>query len=81
MKEFLLSLYQTLVLLLWNDKDELNYEEIYESTKIGKCSESLLAIFHLFLNLFFLEESELKRTVQSLACGKVPILNKSSKVI
>lgn len=59
MKEFTLSLYQTLVLLLFNDKDEINYEEILESTRI--------------------EESELKRTLQSLACGKWPILIKSSK--
>ncbi|CAF0834679.1 unnamed protein product [Brachionus calyciflorus] len=58
-KEFQLSLYQTLVLLLYNAKDDLSYEEIFESTKI--------------------EENELKRTLQSLACGKVPILTKSSK--
>jgi cullin-4 len=60
-KEFQLSLYQTLVLLIFNDKDDVSYEDINDSTKI--------------------EESELKRTLQSLACGKVPILNKSSKVL
>jgi cullin-4 len=54
-----LSLYQTLVLLLFNEQDELAYEEISESTKI--------------------EENDLKRTLQSLACGKVSILIKSSK--
>lgn len=59
LKEFQVSLYQTLVLLLFNDKDEISYEEIVESTKI--------------------DESELKRTLQSLACGKVQILLKSSK--
>lgn len=58
-KEFQLSLYQTLVLLLFESKDENGYEEINESTKI--------------------EESELKRTLQSLACGKYPVLIKSSK--
>lgn len=58
-KEFQVSLYQTLVLLLFNNKDEISYEDIYESTKI--------------------DENELKRTLQSLACGKVPILLKSTK--
>lgn len=60
-KEFQLSLYQTIILLLFNHKDEVNYEEIAESNKI--------------------DENELKRTLQSLACGKVPILLKSSKGI
>lgn len=58
-KEFQLSMYQTLVLLLFNNKDDISYEDILESTKI--------------------DESELKRQLQSLACGKVPILIKSSK--
>ncbi len=35
-KEFQVSLYQTLVLLLFNNNDSVLYEEIYESTKIGK---------------------------------------------
>ena len=47
------------MLLLFNNKDAINYEEISESTKI--------------------EESELKRTLQSLACGKVQILLKNTK--
>lgn len=58
-KEFQVSLYQTLVLLLFNEKDSVSYDEVIESTKI--------------------DENELKRTLQSLACGKVPILVKSSK--
>jgi len=56
-----LSLYQTLVLLLFNKKEPVSYEEKSESTKI--------------------DENELKRQLQSLACGKVPILLKSSKGI
>jgi hypothetical protein len=31
-----LSIYQTLVLLVFDNKDETTYEEILESTKIGK---------------------------------------------
>ena len=46
---------------MFNNKEEINYEEISESTKI--------------------EESELKRTLQSLACGKVQILLKNTKGI
>ena len=60
-KEFQLSLYQTIVLLLFVEKDDIGYEEISESTKI--------------------EENELKRTLQSLACGKIPILNKNTKSV
>jgi hypothetical protein len=29
-------MYQTLVLLLFNNKDDISYEDILESTKIGK---------------------------------------------
>lgn len=79
-KEFQLSIYQTLVLLLFESKDEVGYDEINESTKIGNNM-----IFRSFVPIIWLyglvsEESELKRTLQSLACGKYIILNKSSKV-
>ncbi len=55
-----MSLYQTLVLLLFNNSDSINYEEIKDTTKI--------------------DDTELKRILQSLACGKVPILIKNTKV-
>lgn len=58
-KEFQLSLYQSLVLILFNDRDEIGYEDIKEATKI--------------------EENELKRTLQSLACGKATVIIKNSK--
>jgi len=57
--ELIVSLYQALVLLLFNDKDELTYNEILESTKI--------------------ESVELRRTLQSLACGKFRVLVKEPK--
>jgi len=60
-KEFQLSLYQTMVLLLFNNQDEISYEEIKETTKI--------------------EDTELKRTLQSLACGKTSVLIKTPKGI
>jgi cullin-4 len=58
-KEFQLSIYQSLVLLVFDNKDEMTYEEILESTKI--------------------DEVELKKTLQSLACGKITILSKTPK--
>ena len=83
-------MYQTLVLLLFNNKDEVPYEEISESTKIGTINSVYNInnnfVKHLQNNLnniiiiiHMLDESELKRQLQSLACGKVPILVKSSK--
>ncbi|CAF0813665.1 unnamed protein product [Rotaria sordida] len=55
-KEFHVSLYQALVLLLFNRHKDLTYKDIQEQTKI--------------------QGPELQRTLQSLACGKIRILNK-----
>lgn len=54
-----LSLYQTIVSVLFNDADEISYSDIVEGTGIG--------------------EQDLKRTLLSLACGKVRILQKRPK--
>lgn len=53
------SLYQTLVLVLFNSRDEIGYSEI-----VCECG---------------LQEAELKRTLLSLACGKVRVLQKRPK--
>ncbi|XP_064131274.1 cullin-4A isoform X2 [Loxodonta africana] len=58
-KEFQVSLFQTLVLLMFNEGDEFSFEEIKVATGI--------------------EDSELRRTLQSLACGKARVLVKSPK--
>ncbi|ESO10101.1 hypothetical protein HELRODRAFT_185316 [Helobdella robusta] len=58
-KELLVSLFQALCLLLFNNSEELSIEEIKETTKI--------------------EITELKRTLQSLACGKARVLVKHPK--
>lgn len=58
-KELMVSLFQTLVLLLFNDCDELSFEYIKEVTNI--------------------EDGELRRTLQSLACGKARVLLKVPK--
>lgn len=54
-----MSLFQCVVLMLFNDAEKLSYEDI--ASKSG------------------LEEKELKRALQSLACAKVRILNKEPK--
>lgn len=56
-KELQVSLFQALVLLLFNETDEMPYEEVKSGTNI--------------------EDAELRRTLQSLACGKTRVLKKS----
>ncbi|NWS96227.1 CUL4A protein, partial [Mionectes macconnelli] len=58
-KELQVSLFQTLVLLMFNEGDEFSFEEIKMATGI--------------------EDSELRRTLQSLACGKARVLTKNPK--
>uniref|UniRef100_A0A8C8RWH4 Cullin 4A n=1 Tax=Pelusios castaneus TaxID=367368 RepID=A0A8C8RWH4_9SAUR len=58
-KEFHVSLFQTLVLLMFNEGDEFIFEEIKIATGV--------------------EDSELRRTLQSLACGKARVLIKNPK--
>ncbi|XP_003477616.1 cullin-4A isoform X1 [Cavia porcellus] len=58
-KEFQVSLFQTLVLLMFNEGDGFSLEDIRMATGI--------------------EDSELRRTLQSLACGKARVLIKSPK--
>lgn len=58
-KELQVSLFQALVLLMFNDKDTRNFEDIKQATRI--------------------EDGELRRTLQSLACGKARVLHKVPK--
>ncbi|XP_039218270.1 cullin-4B [Crotalus tigris] len=58
-KELQVSLFQTLVLLMFNEGEEFSLEEIKQATGI--------------------EDGELRRTLQSLACGKARVLAKSPK--
>lgn len=59
LKELQVSLFQGLVLLMFNDGDKFQFEEIRDATKI--------------------EDGELRRTLQSLACGKARVLAKNPK--
>uniref|UniRef100_W5NDR0 Cullin-4B n=1 Tax=Lepisosteus oculatus TaxID=7918 RepID=W5NDR0_LEPOC len=58
-KELQVSLFQTLVLLMFNEGEEFSLEDIKQATGI--------------------EDSELRRTLQSLACGKARVLTKTPK--
>ncbi|KAI3466829.1 hypothetical protein Pfo_023492 [Paulownia fortunei] len=58
-KELAVSLFQTVVLMLFNDAQKLSFQDIKESTGI--------------------EDKELRRTLQSLACGKLRVLQKIPK--
>uniref|UniRef100_A0A670ZC51 Cullin family profile domain-containing protein n=1 Tax=Pseudonaja textilis TaxID=8673 RepID=A0A670ZC51_PSETE len=58
-KELQVSLFQTLVLLMFNEGEEFSLEEIKQATGI--------------------EDGELRRTLQSLACGKARVLAKGPK--
>ncbi|XP_061691117.1 cullin-4B isoform X1 [Syngnathoides biaculeatus] len=58
-KELQVSLFQTLVLLMFNEGEEFTLEEIKLASGI--------------------EDSELRRTLQSLACGKARVLTKIPK--
>ncbi|KQK12851.1 cullin-4 [Brachypodium distachyon] len=58
-KELSVSLFQSVVLMLFNDAQKLSFLDIKDSTGI--------------------EDKELRRTLQSLACGKVRVLQKTPK--
>ncbi|KAK4271848.1 hypothetical protein QN277_020479 [Acacia crassicarpa] len=58
-KELAVSLFQTVVLMLFNDAERLSFQDIKDATGI--------------------EDKELRRTLQSLACGKVRVLQKLPK--
>ncbi|KAL9260448.1 Cullin-4-like protein [Drosera capensis] len=58
-KELAVSLFQAVVLMLFNDADKLSLQDIKDATRI--------------------EDKELRRTLQSLACGKVRVLQKIPK--
>ncbi|KAK4361340.1 hypothetical protein RND71_020292 [Anisodus tanguticus] len=59
-KELAVSLFQTVVLMLFNDAEKLSFQDMREATRI--------------------EDKELRRTLQSLACGKVRVLQKVNAI-
>lgn len=88
-KELQVSLFQTLVLLMFNEGEEFSVEEIHTATGIGYlsahgyCRVSVMAVAPVLRHLSFIssraEDGELRRTLQSLACGKARVLNKNPR--
>ncbi|NXN07487.1 CUL4B protein, partial [Indicator maculatus] len=84
-KELQVSLFQTLVLLMFNEGEEFSLEEIKQATGIGWYSKqvttSRCSYFKKKPNKLVsaLEDGELRRTLQSLACGKARVLTKNPK--
>ncbi|NXY74857.1 CUL4B protein, partial [Glareola pratincola] len=83
-KELQVSLFQTLVLLMFNEGEEFSLEEIKQATGIGWYCKQLTTSNCFLLKkpkqfVSTLEDGELRRTLQSLACGKARVLTKSPK--
>ena len=73
-KELSVSLYQAVILLLFNDSDSLSYADIKEQTRLGK--SGYLTRTCVTLTQGPADDAELQRTLQSLACGKKRVLRK-----
>lgn len=76
-KDLQVSLFQSLVLLLFNDCDTMSLEEIKLATNIevSPTDPSQKQI----IEKMSLQDGELRRTLQSLACGKARVLIKNPK--
>ena len=74
-KELSVSLYQAVILLLFNEEEELVYTDIKEQTRLGM----LVAVFICIRPKLLcpIDDAELQRTLQSLACGKKRVLKKN----
>ena len=75
-KELSVSLYQAVVLLLFNEATEIPFVDIKEQTNIGKISFILLYFCLTHLPVSWLDDEELRRVLQSLACAKKKVLKK-----
>lgn len=101
-KELQVSLFQTLVLLMFNEGEEFTLEEIKLATGIGtrgriantawllsneahqvsdlqRHTDLIAAFGFFFVVVVVVEDNELRRTLQSLACGKARVLTKIPK--
>ena len=73
-KELSVSLYQAVILLLFNDQTEIGFNDIKTNTNMG---ESIVrsADQHQ-IDFDWTENDELRRTLQSLACANKKVLRK-----
>ena len=82
-KELLVSLYQAIVLLQFNENvGGIRYNEIKTATRMREPCSVLFSVQAIVTNWFVIyfprstAEIDLKRTLQSLACGKQKVLKK-----
>ena len=73
-KELSVSLYQAVVLLLFNEATEIPFMDIKEQTNIGEIFLFLYCLTQLPIS--WLDDEELRRVLQSLACAKKKVLKK-----
>lgn len=80
-KEIVVSSFQAIVLLLFNEKapnENIPYTEIQAASNLGNTPFPFSpAAFHRLTQA--LDDTELKRTLQSLACAKYRVLTKTPK--
>jgi cullin 4 len=69
-KDLSVSLYQAVVLLLFNDSDKISFKEIQEQTRMSVSQDVEKD------DKWAQDDAELRRTLQSLACGKKKVLRK-----
>ncbi len=74
-KELSVSLYQAVVLLLFNDSVQLAFQDIQEQTRMGDYSKLFKRTYNV-IDWLITDDGELRRTLQSLACGKKKVLKK-----
>lgn len=73
-KELSVSLYQAIILLLFNGLTEIPFLDVKEQMSMGEFR--LTQDPELEFNLIITDAAELRRTLQSLACGKKKVLKK-----
>ena len=75
-KEVVVSSFQAIVLLSFNDAECLSYKDLQAVTGLGK-PHSLRTFSQILLTT--IDDIELRRTLQSLACAKYRVLTKTPK--
>lgn len=82
-KELIVSSHQAVVLLAFNDRsagDQVLYTEIQASTNLGMYGASRQHRKQCeFANHLYIDDTELQRTLQSLACARYRVLTKAPK--
>jgi len=75
-KELSVSLYQAVVLLLFNESREIPFVDIKEQTNMGEISTLFAFCLTTHLPNSWPDDAELRRVLQSLACAKKKVLKK-----